>query len=281
VTLLASSIGSLVVSGDALGLTPSNGPRHVIERAVNGGVEADLSYFVMSPYDYANFRVSIVDAGNVLLTQFVCPQNPSRCFPGNSPARSIRFVRLTPGNTPEEIVVDYFTGGADCCYASLVFVPTGSGYRELTQIWGRGGYSLADLRKDGSFEFVSGDGGFTCAFTDCADSPTPIEIWQLQGGTLIDVTRSYPTLVAADAAKLWALYISARKDPSRSVRGILAAWAGDESRLGRWNQALAAIRTAEALGYLDQGALAGWMSPSAANYPTALARFLSRAGYPA
>ena len=149
--------------------------------------------------------------------------------------------------------------------------------RLVQQEWGDPGYRLGDLDHDGRAELVTADDRFAYAFTAYAASLLPIRILRLEGTSFVDVTSAYPGVVESDAASLWALYLKTRASQYPDVRGILAAWAADEARLGRWSEASAALERVLVRGDLDKGAaIDGW--PIGRKYLTALDRFLTKLG---
>jgi hypothetical protein len=275
-----------------------SGPRHVIERATTGSLEADLSYLdtpgqqaftykgkttTYTTHADSNFRVSIFRSGRVLFTQLLsCPH----CAPGGTwharPTKSVRWASLDPSDTNPEVLVDTTTGGAHCCLVTRFYLVDHDSVRVLLRDWGDLGYTLADLQHDGRTELVSADDRFAYEFASFGGSAFPIQIWALRNGVMSNVTRSYPSLVSADASKLWRLYLKERDAQPPDVRGVLAAWAADEALLGRWSEAMAALNLAKAKGYLDtDDAFTGAVKPSAGalGYLTQLRRFLVKTGY--
>jgi hypothetical protein len=290
----SSILGVCVALACALPLGASGaGPRHVIERAHSGALTALLSYLeTPETHSYVlagkkttftndvdgEFRLSLVRSGRLLFSSLL---GCGGCQPAGAeaehPRASIHFARLRAGKEPEALL-DLYTGGAHCCFLTDVLVTGGPGTRIIKELWGDPGYSLADLDHDGVSEFVTADDRFAYAFTDYADSALPIKIVRLEGASLVDVTRSYPRQVAADAASLWGAYLGDRAGAYPDVRGVLAAWAADEALLGRWPAASSALDLALARGDLDQGpVIAGW--PRGRRYITALHRFLTASGY--
>lgn len=222
---------------------PASSPRHVVQRATLGGVEADFVYTATGkpyPNGYESFGISIRRHGTVEVSASIgCHQ----CSPGGSalgkPTKSVRVVRLTPGSEPI-VLVDLWTGGAHCCFRTDLYVWRGTAYRHVREDWGDPGYSLRDLGHDGSLEFLTADDRFAYAFTDYADSAMPVEVFVLRNGKLVDVTTRYPGVVRHDAATLWAAYLKAHKR-HRPTRGLLAAWVADQARLGDLASAMATL----------------------------------------
>jgi len=238
-------------------------------RASADGVRALLS-FEQDEEMFRDARLRITRRGDVRL---------------DAPVRAItRFarpadlaVRDLDADGEPEVILDVYTGGAHCCLRSLIYRYDPPRHRYLLDVhdWGNVGYRIADLDRNGRPELRSGDDRFAYVFTSFAGSVSPLRIWHFQHGRLLDVTRSFPGLVRADAAGAWRQYLSLRRvDP----RGALAAWMGDEYLLGRqdegWRKVDAAYRRGE-LG--PRARLAGW--PQGRAYLKALRAFLRKVGY--
>ena len=88
--------------------------------------------------------------------------------------------------------------------------------------------------------------------------------------------EAFPALISSDAARWWSRYLATRTSTKdNDVRGILAAWAADESLLGDGAAAEAKLRQIAAGGDLDHGSGA----PKGATYVATLWRFLGSHGY--
>lgn len=254
--------------------------RNVVEhdRLTRGAVSADLS-FRESNSSYRDLRITIRRHGRPALSapmsRFACRGCPVSGF--NTIFDRPLTIRDLDGDGEPEVLVDLFTGGAHCCFYTVILRYDGTTYRGTTQDWGNVGYELADLDRDGIPELVSGDDRFAYEFTAFAFSRDPVQIWHDDHGALRDVTSRFPAAARGDAAHLWSEYLGLRKDGT-DVRGVLAAWLADECRLGRASEGWAAIR-----GALDRGELsvprvdAVW--PAGRRYLDALRRFLVKTGY--
>jgi hypothetical protein len=94
-------------------------------------------------------------------------------------------------------------------------------------------------------------------------------------GRFVDVTRSFPRVVRADARKMWRSY---RRHPRSDARGTLAVWAADQYNLGRRALVWRVVNRALRAGQLrTRGEYDGW--PHGTGYVRALRRWLNRAGY--
>jgi hypothetical protein len=137
------------------------------------------------------------------------------------------------GDGEPEILVDVFSGGAHCCVTTRLLSWNGAtGYATKDIFWGDLGYVLEDADGDGRQELVGADPRFSAAFTAYAGSGFPPQVLAVgAGGVVSDVTRAFPKLVRADAAKRLKVLRKARRGDD--VRGIAAAYVADEYLLGR------------------------------------------------
>jgi subtilisin-like proprotein convertase family protein len=258
--------------------------RAVVERqtAASRGTRAALSY-VETDNRYKRVAVRIARRGRTLVDTPLARLNCSGCpsyGPALVPSDRAVSVRDLDGDGEPEVLVDLYTGGAHCCFFTLIFRyrPDTRTYGRTSAFWGDIGYSVDDLDHDGTPELASADDRFAYAFTAYAFSGFPLRIWQYRSGRLVDATRQFPAEVEADAARQWKDYLAARKDRSADVRGVLAAWLADEYLLGRgdagWAKLEQAFRRGE-LGHTKK--LYGW--PAGRAYLAFLRSFLRRNGY--
>jgi hypothetical protein len=193
-----------------------------------GGVEATLSYSGGPGITTKNERLTIEQNGKVVYNEAV----PSKgCFKACSPDEKnpVHVVDLY-GDGSEDVVLDLFSGGADCCTIEDVYVPSAAVHSYVldTRNFGEAGATLANIGPDGRPEFVSANNAFYCTFTACAASGLPLQILEFSGERFIDVTKLHPKLVAADASRWIKLYYKYLSNGS----GLIAAWAADEDNLG-------------------------------------------------
>jgi hypothetical protein len=289
--LAVASTAIVLLFASPAGAEQLDGTRHVVERAGLGNVEADFSYFETSRTEtvdyggkkarlvertYTRLRVSMFVGGKLLLSQVLNRPGFKPLGRDFGKGRSIRVVRIAAGESPVALL-DLYSGGAHCCIVTDIYVRSGATYRGFEHDWADPGYRLLDADGDGELEFTSEDAAFDYAFTSYAESGRPVQIWHLQGGKLVDATRSFPGEIRRDAARWWKAYLQRRADSEASVRGILGAWAADEALLGRWDVAQNGLQQALARGDLDQGF--NLPGESAARYLAHLHALLIRAGY--
>jgi len=232
-------------------------------RASADGIAALLSY--RQPDDMIRgARLEITRHGSVRLSAPVAALTDF-----SRPAGLV--VRDLDADGEPEVVLGVYTGGAHCCTHSLTYryEATRRRYALTVHDWGNVGYRIVDLDRNGRPELRSADDRFAYAFTSFAASVFPVQIWHFDQGRLVDVTRYFPAMVAADARAAWRIYRSAGR-AHQEVRGALAAWLADEYRLGRaaegWLR-LEGLRREHELG------------PGAGTYLRQLRAFLRKLGY--
>lgn len=214
-------------------------------------------------------RTRVIDAP-VVLTQ----GNTVACPGGEYPRRSsVSFADLNGDGSPE-LILDLFTGGAHCCSFSQIFNLRTLPPKRLEHEWGDPGYVLTRV---GSQRVLrTNDDRFSYVFTDYADSAFPLRLYAYDGRRLDDVTRRFPARIATDAKTLWRESVAARRR-NGDVRGVLAAWAADETMLGRSSTARRTLLEFAARGVLDRG----FDGAKGSRYVRTLWSFLAKLGYPA
>lgn len=189
------------------------------------------------------------------------------------PKASLHVRDLDADGVPE-VVVDLFSGGAHCCYSTVVFVPKDGTYRARLASWGNAGYKLDDLDGNGTPELVTTDDRFSEEFTAYAASYRPPMAFALLGQKITDVTRSHTALVADDLEELDGLITDVRNDDG-DLRGLIAARMADLALLGRAGEIEPYLDDAREQGYLNGDK--PW--PAGAKYQHALSKFLRKTGY--
>ena len=158
------------------------------------------------------------------------------CWPGPAVGRrpSVQVVDLEHTGEPD-VVLDLYSGGAHCCTVVTVFsfdARHDDATSETERTFGDPDARIVDLAHDGRFEFLTADDSFAYRFTDYAASGLPIEILTFAGGHFTDVTRSYPKLIAKDAAFWLKAFKRMAGDHYSDSVGVIAAWAADQYLLG-------------------------------------------------
>jgi hypothetical protein len=238
-----------------------------------GNVTAVVSYDVDSVGASANARETIVRNGTTLLDQ---PAGTSSTCPDCPP----QIVRLIPpvmvvqldATADPEVLFTFFTGGAHCCLYSQIFRFAGPGYAGITHEWFDPGFRLEDLTGDGVPEFMSGDARFAYVFGSFASTQFPPQIWRYENGELIDVTRSFPAVVVADARSLRRRYRRGHKSPNFQrfdLRQVLLTYSADECLLGKCSTGFRLARHSVKAEEIQRGG----------RYLHNLRRFLRQTGY--
>lgn len=234
--MVAASVAAWLLA-PALSQPPAWASTHV-EVAELGSISATFTY-QEAPNSFggestSGLMLSISRSGTVVYSAPVRSRWCEEVEPGQGcqPAYEVPDVHvatLEPGQEPE-VVLDIFTGGAHCCAVEQVFSGPGpNGEMIVEHNFGNGFTHVKPLGPEGRSVFVSVDNRFAYVFTDYADSGLPLQLWALIGGAFTDVTRSYPSLIAADARKQWGYFIHAHKNNNV---GFFASWAADEDLLG-------------------------------------------------
>jgi hypothetical protein len=240
----------------------------------SGGVTAVMTVEKRkTKYDIAdsrNLHLKVTVDGKTILDKSLC--TPLRCGIGTEQTLSLHKLS---GGTPDA-VVDYYTGGAHCCFWSLIVAPTG---KTITHDWGDPGYRI--VRYKGVPQLVSGDDRFAYTFTSFAGSGMPVQVWAItpdgelnHPDVLENVTQTRLDLVRKDAAQWWKAYVTQR---GADVRGVLAAWCADEYRLGQKTTCDAELAEALKKGWIK--GVPDW--PSNAKYIALVHKDLAAWGYPA
>jgi len=262
---------------------PWHAKREVTQR---GNVRGELSYQTRRPQGLLQVRAvrlrilvsgTVRRADRLTTTCTYCPQPLGAAGFGQ---KSLT-IRDLDGDGRLDVVADFYTGGAHCCFYSLLYGyrPATNRFARIRQEWGDPGYRFVDYDHDGVPELRSGDDRFAYAFTCYACSALPVQIWRYRGGALVDVTRSFPVQVRHDAGALWSGYLRERRRSGGDVRGILAAYIADKYLLRAQADGWRRLRQANARGDLHTAGGCFSFTPCDGRYLAKLARFLKRTGY--
>ena len=254
------------------------------ETGSSGQVTAALTYnyskTVNGVYEFSRLHVTIERAGARLVDQDL-GENAGWPASGAQRGESSVTVRDLDGDGEPEVLVDLYSGGANCCWYSdsFRFDAAQNGYsartlRPMTSF----PYTLKDFDRDGHVEFRTADYRFAYKYGSNVDTPRPLRIFDWDAGNLVDVTRRFPALAAADAADTYKGYLRYRKVKGANVRGLLAAYLASSynANNGRvaWRRVVAAYRRGDLKKKFD-----GEAGPHGKAYLTSLRRFLKKLGY--
>ncbi len=251
--------------------------------AQEGIVRAVLTYRegLGGPLPYFDLRFAITRSGTVFYEQPVSSHFcPSGCEPqtiDNTPPKgdSVAVAELE-GNEQPNVVLGLTTGGAHCCTVVQIFSydPGTMTYGIAEHDFGDPGALLKTLPGDPRPVFELGDDRFAYEFGSYAESAFPLEIWGFQEGRFLDVTRSFPQQIAAQAASLFKGFVVSRH--RGEGLGAIAAWAADEELLGHGAQVARTLARESRLHNLRSSHGQG---PSGRAFIAKLDRFLKKTGY--
>ena len=204
----------------------------------------------------------------------------TRCSPNEivTTSKVIHIVRLQSGRPPS-VVLDLYTGGAHCCSVEQVYsLAAGSTTAHKFEYdFGNPGARLEKIGPAGRFDFVSADNNFAYAFTNFAASAMPIQILSVSNESFHNVTRSFPGLVAKDAAQWMHAFTAQASGHYLDSVGVVAAWAADEDMLGHSGTVASFLAAQSTAGHLNSE-----LNPttlSGHRFVAALQLFLRKNGY--
>ena len=194
------------------------------------------------------------------------------CGSLGDPKHSLAIRDLDADGTPE-VIADTFSGGAHCCYTSVVVWFRGGAAHSTVQSWGNGSYVLRQLNGKGGPEFVTTDDRFAYAFTSYVASWRPPMIVDWENDMFVDRTRNYGARILAD---IRAIDRELPKIRDLDARGAIAARAADMALLG--------ISADGIHRFLERARAKGYTSgpsgyPKGEKFIARVERFLHRTGY--
>ena len=273
---VATLIAMLVAASPAAAATRT-------ETSTSGQVAAAFSYSYkktqFGTYEFTNLHLTIDRAGARLVDQDLEAQS----WPASQAARGVSSVtvRDLDADGEPEVLVDLYTGGANCCWYSDSFRFDGAQNRYIEKKLQPGGsfpYTLKDLDRNGIPEFRTVDYRFAYEYGSNADTPRPLRIFNWDAGKLVDVTIGFPKLAASDAADMYRGYLRYRAKKDVNVRGMLAAYLASSYNAGNgrvaWRRVVAAYRRGDVNKKFE-----GDEGPHGKAYLTSLRRFLKKLGY--
>lgn len=253
------------------------------ETASSGAVTATFSFEEGGDGPgFRNLRIA-VDRGGQRMVDEAIEKDCSFCLAvpaggGSEDSKSVFVLDLEADSEPE-VLVNLFTGGANCCFYSLVWRFDGVRYqRHRLFPMGSFAFDAQNIDKHGPLELISQDYRFAYKYGSNVDTPRPVRILRFRAGRLVDVTRSFRNYPKNEAARLYRFYLRLRKEENVNVRGIMAAYLANEYRAGRgrigWRRVVAAYRRGDFRRKFD-----GDSGKLGRAYIFDLRRFLARTGY--
>jgi hypothetical protein len=253
--------------------------RVVTEEDTRGGTRAELSYdrrgdeFSRTYRDLA-LRIYEDDA-------LVFERDLTSCCRGYEPAGFGRgssvTVRDLDGGGPE-VLLDFYSGGAYCCWLTLVHRPRADTYAHSSKNWGPKQPKLVDLSGGAGPEFLSHDDSFLMPYGCNFCWRYLPHVWRFDGGEFRDVTRRYPGQVRPKSRRLRRKY-SRASNRGDDVKPILAPYVATTYLLGEPRTGWRLVRHAHRRGELANHRGRYDFCPCGDRYPKHLRRFLREQGY--
>jgi hypothetical protein len=251
----------------------------ITQTAKSGSLSASFSFRKLGNFSYRLGALTIRRGATLQYSRPVRDRLCGKyCMPGATSAKDSSIAWRKLSATGSQLLLDLYSGGAHCCSIAEVFSQApGAGHWTKTSFdFGDPGYELVDLDHDGIHEFLSADDRFAYAFTDYAASGMPLLIMRFSNGHFRDVTSSYPSRIARDAAR-WMKAFEQQRPHYSDTTGIIAAWAADEDALGNRAKVARFLQHAAAAHELNSGL--GDQTPQNAKFVAALDRSLRKWGY--
>ena len=256
--------------------------RTVVERAQRGDTRAELSYDrrgdgVNATYRDFRLRIYEVDAIVVNTPLANCGTRCRRYAPARFGRRDSIRVRDLNGGAPE-VLVDFYTGGAYCCWLTVAYRAKGESYTGTAQTWGPKRPRLTNVG-GGRPEFISFDDSFLGPYGCAACWRYLPHVWRFgEDGKFRDVTRRFPDRVRPSSKALRRKYFRA-SDRGGDVKPWLAAYVATTYLLERPRAGWRLVRRALRRGELDERRGRYDFCPCGSAYPDALRRHLRRYDY--
>lgn len=145
-------------------------------------------YTLESTYDSVNYCSNfIVYRGSLLIYSKACSDLISDI-------KTYDFSGI--GN--KELVIEYYTGGAHCCFILNICSIQNDNFTVLDSLYlGNAGYRIEDLNNDGELELIAGNDMFAYAFTNYAQSRFAIQIYKFKNSRLIPANKEFENEVLA------------------------------------------------------------------------------------
>lgn len=250
----------------------------VTETDAQGGIRAELSYDRKGDEfsrTYKDFALRIFDGDTLVFERELtgCCRGYEPAYFGRKPSVAVGDL---DGGEPE-VRIDFYTGGAYCCWLTSVYRPRDDTYARSSHNWGPKKQRLVDL-KGGPPEFLSHDDSFLKPYGCNFCWRYLPHVWRFEDGAFRDVTRKYPGQVRPKSRKLRRKYFRASKRGD-DVKPILAPYVATTYLLGEphtgWRLVKRALRRDELVNHRGRYDFC----PCGGRYVKHLRRFLRTTGY--
>ena len=252
--------------------------RVVTEKDARGDIRAELSYDRKGDQfnrSYRDFSLRIYE-GDVLVFErglTSCCRGYEPAYFGNRPSIAVR--NLDEGKP--EVLIDFYTGGAYCCWLTVVFRPSGDTYARSSHNWGPKRQRVVDLG-GGPPEFLSHDDSFLKPYGCNFCWRYLPHVWRFDGGEFRDVTHRFPAQVRPRSRKLRRRYFRA-SEQGDDVKPLLAPYVATTYLLGEPRRGWRLVRRALRRGELVNHRGRYDFCPCGDRYPKHLRHFLREQGY--
>ena len=252
--------------------------RTVVEKDSGGGTRAELAYKRTGDQfnrSYSDFSLRIYEGSQLVMDRELATcRKCKRYAPAGFGRTSSVNVSDLDGGQPE-VVVNLYTGGAYCCWLTLIY--RGGSYSQTSKNWGPKRSRFVNLG-GGRPEFLSHDDRFLKPYGCNACWRYLPHVWRFEDGNLRDVTRRFPGQVRPGSKKLRRKYFRASGHDG-DVKPLLAAYVATRYLLGHPRAGWRLVRRALRRGELDNRRGRYDFCPCGSRYPKRLKRFLRETGY--
>jgi len=262
----------------ALTTTATANARVVTERDAQGRIRAELSYDRRGDEfsrTYRDFALRIFEDDAVVFERAL-----TSCCRGYEPAYFGRKPSVAVGDLDggePEVRIEFYTGGAYCCWLTSVYRPRDDTYAHSSHNWGPKKQRLVPLG-GGPPEFLSHDDSFLKPYGCNFCWRYLPHVWRFDDGKFRDVTRQYPGQVRPKSRRLRRKY-SRASNRGDDVKPILAPYVATTYLLGEprtgWRVVRRALRRGELVNHRGRYDFC----PCGDRYPKHLRRFLREQGY--
>lgn len=272
--LAAATVGAVAM------FAPISSAGAATQKVAHEHVTATLTYHGTSPVRQNPHLVITLD-GTVVYDHAVTSKWCGKeCAPNviAGTRKVVHLVHFQPQGPPS-VLLDLYSGGAHCCAIEQVYTlssPHGSVVK-TERNFGDPGVRLVKLGAKGTVDLLSADDSFAYEFTDFAASGLPIEILSFSHQSFHTITKSFPSLIAKDAAQWMSAFHAQASSHYADTVGVVAAWAADEDMLGHSSVVARFLSREARAGHLNSAISP--VTPSGDKFVGALQKFLRQQGY--
>lgn len=228
-------------------LTQANPAAAKVVTRQEGSIRATVSYDEENRCPDNTAQVVIERGDRAVLNRTI---EPGACRLMGAKGDGLMIRDLDADGEPE-IILDWYSGGAHCCFFSLVYRYNSATdrYEDSQKSWAHTSYELRDMEGDRVPEFYSANNSFAYQFASFAESAMPVQIWRYDRGQFLDVTRQYPNEIYNDAFQWWQAFQGQQRTCVTGAQdacgeGFLAAYVATKALLNQSEDAWMRVRQA-------------------------------------